>query len=373
MSEDRAVYFMKLNDLYLYDEEIDEKILNQKWIDLFISVVSYVSIGCFSRIHKNSKLILYIVKDTGDIEDHPNKLPMEFVSYYDIPPENIFLINHMFDNIEVNKKTLPKEIYHNVALGTKINMVKMNYMIDLLIDAYTYLDTNGLLDQDFYTHITCSIFFNNIRENGLLVNPPVRIIDYDSDDDDEEEEFGRRKGKKSKKKERYDLTQEIHSLSDFTDSQKFIIPIVHGNELVFDEEDEEEDYQGNEGNQGYDEEEELFPASDFQPGGPHYEEEEFYQGNPGYDEEDRGNLMDQEEYFFNDNKHPQYYERKYPNKDVLDGDDDEFNEFIDQSARMDDDDDGEEFFTSFVSRRRGGRKTYKRKTYKRKTYKRKNK
>jgi hypothetical protein len=275
----------------------------------------------------------------------------------------------MFDNIEVNKKTLPKEIYHNVALGTKINMVKMNYMIDLLIDAYTYLDTNGLLDQDFYTHITCSIFFNNIRENGLLVNPPVRIIDYDSDDDDEEEEFGRRKGKKGKKKERYDLTQEIHSLSDFTDSQKFIIPIVHGNELVFDEEDEEEE----EENQGYDEEEELFPASDFQPGGPHYEEEEFYQGNPDYDEEDHGNLMDQEEYFFNDNKHPQYYERKYPNKDVLDGDDDEFNEFIDQSARMDDDDDGEEFFTSFVSRRRGGRKTYKRKTYKRKTYKRKNK
>jgi hypothetical protein len=361
MSEERGIYFMKLNDLYLYDEEIDEKILNQKWLDVFISIVSYVSIGCFSRIHKDSKLILYIIRDTGDIEDHPDRLAMEFISYNDIPPENIFLINHVFDNIEVNKKTLPKEIYHNVALGTKINMVKMNYMIDLLIDAYTYLDVNGLLDQDFYTHITCSIFFNNISDNGLLVNPPVRIIDYDSDDE-EDRRRGKKKGKK--KKQRYDLNEEIYSLRSFTRSHKIIIPIVHGNELVFDEE-----YQGDEGN-GYEDE-----GNGYEDEGNGYEDE----GN-GYEDEgnDYGNQQSYhpsqvDEVIFGPNNQPTNffkwnttpYVKKKTYRDVLNGDDEEFNDFMKKSTRMDDDDDDEDFFSSF---HRGG----KRKTYKKK-YTRKNK
>jgi hypothetical protein len=364
MSGPRGIYFMKLNDLYIYDEEIDEKYLNQDWLDVFISVVSYVSHGCFSRIHEDSKLILYIIRDTGDIEDHPHRLPMEFISYNDIPLENIFLINHVFDNIEVNKKTPHRDIYTHPRDGfeSKINRVKMDFIIELLIDAYTYLDTNGLLDQDFYTHITCSIFFNNISEYGLLVNPPVRIIDYDSDDEDDEED--RRRGKKGKKKgkkkkQRYDLNEEIDSLHTFTRSHKVIIPIVHGNELVFDEE-----YQEDEGN-GYEEE------------GNGYEE--------GYGYEEEGNGYEEQPYqgkevIFGPNNQPtnffdwnttQYVKKKtYPYEeyeDVLNGDDEEFNDFMKKSTRMDDDDDDEDFFSSF--HRGGKRKTYK----KRKTYTRKNK
>lgn len=356
MSEERrAIYFLKLNDMYLYRKS-GEKYLNERWVDLFISVVTYVSDGCFSRIYKKSKLILYIVRDTGNIEDHES-LPMEFKSYHNIPPDNIFLINYLFDNVEVTKKTPRKEILkfsrqtdHGTYV-TKINKVKMDYIIDLLINTYTYLEINGLLDQDFYTHITCSIFFNSIAENGLLVNPPVRIIDYDFDD----EETGGR----------YDLTQEIHSLSDFTDSQEIIIPIIPGNELV------EEQYQG-----PYDEEEELFPQED-QYQGPYDEEEYLF---PEEDHHHKQHHQRDEGDFFTGRKFPDYKpnyqpdnffewtttpyvkKKEYPDRgDVLDGYDDEFNDFIDESARMDDDDDGDDFFTSFAHGRGGKKKTYKRK------------
>ena len=132
-------------------------------------LITYISYSCVN-IHDNDKICLFIVKnDDGLIKAH--NLSNEYISIIDIPVSNIVEDPIEFNNIEGSDK----------LFGMELNKTKLK-------DILTIINTKASLyhENDYYFHITCSKFKNNILEYGLLTSPPVRVINY---------EGGRRKRK----------------------------------------------------------------------------------------------------------------------------------------------------------------------------------
>ena len=138
LHKDNRIYFFKLNDFQNIDTLSES-------LKLLIIAIAYISYSCVN-IHDNDKICLFIVKnDDGLIKAH--NLSNEYISIIDIPVSNIVEDPIEFNNIEGSDK----------LFGMELNKTKLK-------DILTIINTKASLyhENDYYFHITCSKFKNNI-------------------------------------------------------------------------------------------------------------------------------------------------------------------------------------------------------------------
>jgi hypothetical protein len=167
------INFLKLSD---YRDDDDE------WKELVKSVIDYVQYGCTKRT-TSTGLLLIVYNDIYNIIQ-PNPKPSlyyEHVSFENIPfDQRLFIIQQI--------PFLREEEEEEYKEG--------------LVRIFKYLKKLQRKDNgNYYFHFTCSEFEDSIIQQGLLVDPPMRIIDYEDEDDDDDDILGGKK--KSDKKKSY--------------------------------------------------------------------------------------------------------------------------------------------------------------------------
>jgi hypothetical protein len=169
------INFLKLSD---YRDNDDE------WKELVESVIGYVQFGCMKRTESDSLLLIVYNDIYYKIKSNPKPdLYYEHVSFENIPfDERLFIIQQIpFLREEEEEEEEYKE-------G--------------LVRIFKYLKKLQRKDNgNYYFHFTCSEFEDSIYQQGLLVDPPIRIIDYEDEDDDDDDILGGKK--KSDKKKSY--------------------------------------------------------------------------------------------------------------------------------------------------------------------------
>jgi hypothetical protein len=187
------INFLKLSD---YRDDDDE------WKELVKSVIDYVQYGCTKRTN-STRLLLIVYNDVHNkIQPNPKpSLSYEHVSFENIPFDERLFILKQFPFLEEKEKEYKKG----------------------LVRIFKYLKNLQREDNgNYYFHFTCNEFEYSIIQQGLLVDPPTRIIDYEDEDEDDEDILGGKKKsyKKKSDKKKSDKKKSYKKKSDKKKSDK---------------------------------------------------------------------------------------------------------------------------------------------------------
>ena len=189
------IYFLKLNDFGI-------KKNRDSWIHTLKDVIVQVSNGCDEHLKnghfKTNEISLILLRDSKkkkkksifDIEQEDDTF--EYKTSTDIEPDNLEIIKDDFITLEEPEK----ELDYDEELMASYNKSRLEDILNYIFEYYAGVKP-FLKDTNYYLHFTCKNNINNIKQKGLIVNPPYRIIDHSEDDDeygDDEYEQGQGEG-----------------------------------------------------------------------------------------------------------------------------------------------------------------------------------
>ena len=175
------INFFKLSD---YNDDDDDDDDDDEWKNLVKLALSHVKFGCIERTNSNGLLLIVYIDKDKIIQPNPT-LSYEYVSLQDIPYDKDLFKLITFPFLEEEEEEEEDDDDE-----------------ELLLSIFEYLKKlKGEDDGNYYFHFTCNDFEYTIIQQGLIVKPPIRIMDYsDEEDEDDEDTLGGKKINKSYKK-----------------------------------------------------------------------------------------------------------------------------------------------------------------------------
>jgi hypothetical protein len=171
------IYFFKLSDFILDNNDI-----NLDWLDVVITAIIDFSYTCSDDKTNNEYEIAIMCFDLqNDTVVNSNKIntifgksKYEYWTNNNVEPEK-YRKNVVFNfhDDDIKNGTLRNDKYND----------KFNNLISILENLY-----NENENVDYYIHLTCTKFVENIINKGLLLNPPHRIGNHEDDYDEDEDE-----------------------------------------------------------------------------------------------------------------------------------------------------------------------------------------